>query len=249
MKLYTKTGDKGITCLYNGTRLSKSSIYFKLLGDLDELNCHIGMSKSLWKEYLDKSEIKLYNAPGAGAMFYRDKPSSDTNLYYEWYNISILTEIQCIIMDISSFIATPPWHETKPIKGNIDDCINDWVSKVGFDEDTIINIEKYIDRLDSLVQPITNFIVPGNNTLVSSIHICRSVSRRCERSYIELLQSDLIYYGIYDKIDSEFKNIQIYLNRLSDMFFALSRFLAQSLEITEECYSKKKKLFIHNQKL
>jgi cob(I)alamin adenosyltransferase len=245
-KLYTKTGDKGITCLYNGTRLSKSSIYFKLLGDLDELNCHIGMAKSFWKDHLDKSEIKLYSAPGAGAMFYRDKLSCDTKLYYEWYDLSVLTEVQCIIMDISSFIATPPWDEMKPIKGDIIECIDNWINKVGFDKIRINNIEKYIDRLDSLLPPITNFVVPGNNILVSSIHICRAVSRRCERRYLEFLQSDLIYYGIYDQIDTEFKNIQIYLNRLSDMFFALSRFLAQSLEITEECYSKKKKLFIQN---
>ena len=239
-KLYTKTGDKGTSSLYNGIRLSKSSIYFKLLGDLDELNCHIGMAKSLWKENINSN---VYSAPGAGAMNYRDKPSVDTNLYYEWYDLSVLTEVQCIIMDISSFIATPPWHEAKPIKGNIDDCIENWVSKVGFDNERINNIEKYIDRLDSLVPPIKNFIVPGNNTLVSSIHICRAVTRRCERIYLEFLHNDLLCYGIYESVDCHFNNVFIYLNRLSDMFFVLSRFLAQSLEITEECYSKKRNLF------
>lgn len=243
MKLYTKTGDRGTTSLYNGTRLIKSSVYFHLLGDLDELNAHIGMSKSLWKECIDKSGVKLYSAPGTGNGIYRTEKSVDTKRYYEFYDPDVLTEIQCILMDISSFIATPPWDEQKPIKGDIDIFIDKWISKIKFNENHIESIEQFIDRLDLLVEPITNFVVPGNNVLVSSIHICRTVARRCERLYIEFINSDLVYYGIYDAVDNEFKKVQMYLNRLSDMFFALGRFLAMSLEVTEECYSKQRKLF------
>jgi len=240
MKLYTKTGDKGSSSLYNGTRVPKTSVYFKLLGDLDELNTFIGMSKSLWKEIISKSDVKVYNRSNG---IYRDLPSIDTGLYYEWYNYHVLTSIQCTIMDISSFIATPPWDENKPIKGDINEFIENWENKASVDPVIINQIEKFIDRLDSLCPPITNFVVPGNDQLVSSIHICRTISRRCERSYLEFLEADLLYYGVYDSVDAHFKNVQIYLNRLSDMFFALSRFLAVSLEITEECYSKKKNIF------
>lgn len=42
-KLYTKTGDKGYTSLYDGNRISKSSLHFDTLGTIDELSCHIGM--------------------------------------------------------------------------------------------------------------------------------------------------------------------------------------------------------------
>ena len=240
MKLYTKTGDKGSSSLYNGTRVPKTSAYFKLLGDLDELNSFIGMSKSLWKEIISKSDVKVYNRSNG---IYRDLPSIDTGLYYEWYNYNILTNIQCTIMDISSFIATPPWDECKPIKGDINEFIEKWENKVCVNECIVTEIEKFIDRLDSLCPPITNFVVPGNDQLVSSIHICRTISRRCERSYLEFLESDLLYYGVYEVVDEHFKHVQVYLNRLSDMFFALSRFLAMSLDVTEECYSKKKQLF------
>jgi len=42
-KLYTKTGDNGLTSLYDGSRLKKSSVFFDTLGDLDELASHIGL--------------------------------------------------------------------------------------------------------------------------------------------------------------------------------------------------------------
>jgi cob(I)alamin adenosyltransferase len=45
MKVYTKTGDKGTTCLYNMQRLPKSCDYFEALGHVDELNASIGIAR------------------------------------------------------------------------------------------------------------------------------------------------------------------------------------------------------------
>jgi len=45
VKIYTKTGDKGTSVLYNMQRLSKSADYFHCLGDVDELNAHIGLAR------------------------------------------------------------------------------------------------------------------------------------------------------------------------------------------------------------
>lgn len=44
LKLYTKTGDRGESGLANGQRLRKSSLIFEVLGTLDELNAHLGLS-------------------------------------------------------------------------------------------------------------------------------------------------------------------------------------------------------------
>ncbi len=41
MKIYTKTGDKGETSLIGGTRVSKSCIEMKAIGEVDELNTAI----------------------------------------------------------------------------------------------------------------------------------------------------------------------------------------------------------------
>jgi cob(I)alamin adenosyltransferase len=43
MKVYTKTGDKGMTSLVGGTRISKSDIRLEAYGTVDELNSYIGL--------------------------------------------------------------------------------------------------------------------------------------------------------------------------------------------------------------
>lgn len=47
MKIYTKTGDKGETSLFNGTRVPKSELRVEAYGDVDELNSYIGLLTTL----------------------------------------------------------------------------------------------------------------------------------------------------------------------------------------------------------
>jgi cob(I)alamin adenosyltransferase len=227
--LYTKTGDNGMSSLYNGERVKKDSVYFECLGDLDELNSNLGLVKAFWRDEMDSSIIKLYNAPGAGAMFYKHEKCVDSGKYYEWFNLSkYIHEIQCNLMNISTQIATP-------FKGNF----NEWISKVGINTSVISDIEKNIDRLDSVLPPLKNFVVPSGNKLISQIHVCRSITRRCERTYVRILNWGDLSNSTENGILTEQMNIpKIYLNRLSDYFFALSRFVAMTLEIEEDLYSR-----------
>lgn len=43
MKIYTKTGDKGMTGLYGGTRVSKANLRIDSYGTVDELNSYLGL--------------------------------------------------------------------------------------------------------------------------------------------------------------------------------------------------------------
>lgn len=54
MKVYTKTGDKGQTSLYDGTRVSKDYIRVESYGTIDELNSSLGLAKN----YIEEKEIK-----------------------------------------------------------------------------------------------------------------------------------------------------------------------------------------------
>lgn len=45
-KIYTRTGDDGSTGMADGSRVSKADNLFSIMGDIDELNSHIGLVRS-----------------------------------------------------------------------------------------------------------------------------------------------------------------------------------------------------------
>lgn len=66
MKIYTKTGDKGETGLFNGDRVSKSNLRVELYGTVDELNSIIGLARSfeppeIIEGMLKELSIMLFN--------------------------------------------------------------------------------------------------------------------------------------------------------------------------------------------
>lgn len=83
-------------------------------------------------------------------------------------------------------------------------------------------LEKKIDRLDAELEPMRKFILPGGNLIVSYCHVARTVCRRAERLCIGLASET--------EVD---ENIIKYLNRLSDYFFVLSRYVALGLDAEE----------------
>jgi cob(I)alamin adenosyltransferase len=54
MKIYTKTGDKGMTSLIGGTKVPKSDLRIEAYGTVDELNSWIGLCKDLLKDEAGK---------------------------------------------------------------------------------------------------------------------------------------------------------------------------------------------------
>lgn len=58
-KIYTKKGDKGDTCLYNGKVIKKDNKIIDLIGDLDELNCNIGLIK--WTNINENIQIWIFD--------------------------------------------------------------------------------------------------------------------------------------------------------------------------------------------
>lgn len=62
MKIYTKTGDKGDTSLYGGTRVSKDHIRIEAYGTVDELNANIGLLRDQKiDELTSKTLLKIQN--------------------------------------------------------------------------------------------------------------------------------------------------------------------------------------------
>lgn len=89
-------------------------------------------------------------------------------------------------------------------------------------EGRIAELEHRMDEMDRSLPPMRNFVLPGGHPAVSACHVVRCVCRRAERATIAL--SHTSYVGT---------EYVMYLNRLSDFFFVLSRKLANDLAIEE----------------
>jgi cob(I)alamin adenosyltransferase len=77
----------------------------------------------------------------------------------------------------------------------------------------IEQLENSIDKFNKEVGPLENFILPGGSISAATLHLCRTICRRCERICVELAQTENINP----------LSVQ-YLNRLSDAFFVYARF-------------------------
>jgi cob(I)alamin adenosyltransferase len=84
------------------------------------------------------------------------------------------------------------------------------------------SLEDEMDHLDADLPPMTNFILPGGHPVVSYCHIARTVCRRAERMTTLLNENSPV---------SDI--LLIYLNRLSDYLFVLSRKLSSELQADE----------------
>ena len=87
-------------------------------------------------------------------------------------------------------------------------------TSAGVPDETIAQLEQWIDRLSEELSPLRTFIIPGGAMAASICHVCRTVCRRAERRMITLRRTVVV--GLDD-------NAFIYINRLSDYFFLLAR--------------------------
>jgi cob(I)alamin adenosyltransferase len=89
-------------------------------------------------------------------------------------------------------------------------------------KDSVQKLEEEIDKMEMTLKPLNNFILPGGNILVSYCHIARCVCRRAERAVLKLNQTE-----------NTPEIICIFLNRLADYLFVLSRKICLDLDIEE----------------
>jgi cob(I)alamin adenosyltransferase len=78
----------------------------------------------------------------------------------------------------------------------------------------ITSLEKQIDQICENLPELTSFVLPGGDLLNSHLHLARTVCRRAELKFWQLKEDS-------NEICPEYA--AIYLNRLSDLLFALAR--------------------------
>lgn len=92
------------------------------------------------------------------------------------------------------------------------DCENCDLKLPELKEQSILDLENEIDKMEATLTPLTSFILPGGHSISSYCHIARTVCRRAERRAIDLSEN-------YETDPLTIK----YLNRLSDYLFVLAR--------------------------
>ena len=123
----------------------------------------------------------------------------------------LLKEIQDRLFTIGSILASEPEQTKKRIPD--------------LHESDIELLEKAMDEMDTYLEPMRFFILPGGNQAISFGHVARTVCRRAERVVLRL------------SLESEVNELVIrYLNRLSDYLFVLCRMMAKDLNIEENAW-------------
>ncbi len=123
--------------------------------------------------------------------------------------LKLLRQIQNDLFDLGSRVAA---------------CLSDSCKVAEFGSNKPVELESLIDRYDPTLPGLTAFILPSGSVAGCHLHLARSVCRRAERRLVELSQSS---------VERDFRTEQIYLNRLSDLLFVLSRVVNQDAGVAE----------------
>ncbi|KAF9363364.1 hypothetical protein BGX34_004312 [Mortierella sp. NVP85] len=199
--LYTRTGDKGTFI----------PLFIK--------RASISGESSLYNGERRLKTDRIFEALGAV-----DELNSSIGIAHHYCKKSAngldeqLIEIQCNLQDIGSNIATPR-----------NDADEGQLRKTAFDEGHVEKLEGWIDRLDSQLPPLRNFILPSGGESSIFLHQSRSTCRRAERTVIPVVEA-----GDADA------SVLKYLNRLSDYLFAAARSAAKHEGLEENIYKKAK---------
>ena len=123
--------------------------------------------------------------------------------HHRWLD-ETLRRIQNELFDLGSELATPPGAEYEGM------------FKVGPVQVTAL--ERLMDRCQKDLTPLRSFTLPGGGRINAFMHLARTVCRRAERELLALSRVEPIGEGPLR-----------YVNRLSDVFFVLGRWVAKHM--------------------
>ncbi len=84
-------------------------------------------------------------------------------------------------------------------------------------------LERWIDEMDTVLEPLTRFILPGGSKEGAALHQARTVCRRAERWIVQLSEEEPVSGGVI-----------VVINRLGDYLFTAARYANKVLQSHEE---------------
>jgi len=173
-------------------------------------NKRISKNSNIVKFLGDLDELNAYIGTLKADLFIINSTENSLEDIYSW-----ITRIQHTLFDIGGTVCSE----------NIEI----------FDEKAVVFLEEIIHKINQDLPPLKDFVLPGGSQLGAKAHVSRTVCRRAERSFINLIENNLEYKK-YQK-----SPILPYINRLSDFFFVLSRQLDRLCNLEEQTWEANKK--------
>ncbi len=93
-------------------------------------------------------------------------------------------------------------------------CMPNETEKLVIREEQVEWLEQQMDRYNQKLKPLTSFVLPGGTESAALAHHARAIVRRAERTVVALMQ---------DENEQVSPQVVVYLNRLSDYLFVISR--------------------------
>ena len=192
-----------------------------------------------------------------------DKGQTKINGNYTVYKDSARVEAYGTIDELNSFVglaasSTEAWPELtaelQQIQQFLFDCGNDLATSntdkypYRMDLEPTKWLEGIIDDYAAEPKPLESFILPGGTRLASDLHVCRTVTRRAERAvvsfhqYLENSQATETFDTGRQEAEAN-PHVLIFINRLSDYFFALARVANHRAEVEDVLYDRSGKVF------
>ena len=162
-RIYTKKGDNGTTHLIGGVEISKGSLQVECYGTLDELNCHLGIVRTLVREYI----------PGNTCIIEETE--------------SVFGLMQNHLFDLGVILAQPTITHDRRNRSTANQGKS--ADSRCFMKRTEY-LEKRMDCYLRDLDPLNSFVLPGSGRLNGQLHLSRAVARRCERLLVRWSGTD-----------------------------------------------------------
>jgi cob(I)alamin adenosyltransferase len=127
-----------------------------------------------------------------------------------------IDQIQSWLLEAGAWLATTP---DSPLTGSLNP----------FTDSPARYLESAMDRLSDPLPEIRQFILPQGHRSAANAHMARTVCRRVERVVLSLYRQE----NPEQSVTEPMKNILVFLNRLSDYFFILARYLNHRHKVKE----------------
>jgi cob(I)alamin adenosyltransferase len=139
---------------------------------------------------------ELNSIVGMARVFNSEEPPGPVRYRLE----EVLRRLQNELFDLGSELATPP------------DAVYEGMFRVSAAD--VRALEEEMDECQKDLDPLKSFVLPGGGRVSGLLHVARTVCRRAEREVLRL--------GREEEVG---EHVLAYLNRLSDLFFVLSRWV------------------------